>query len=106
MPSGLSPMAQQHWQSVVPQLVEMGVAKEIDTEALATMCESWSRYRDLHRYYRKGGVEDRIRLVTKVAQAEKQWFQMAGAFGMTPSDRARLTVDKDEIADSFDELLA
>jgi len=106
MPLTLSPAARKHWQRVVPLLVKMGVAKTVDTAALAGMCEAWSVYQDIHRYYRKAGVKDRLGLVTKLIAARKDWGVQAGMFGMTPSDRARLTVEPDESTDSFEDMLA
>jgi len=106
MPQSLSPEARKHWKDVVPKLVEMGVAKAVDAAALVAMCESWSIYQDLHRYYRRGGVKQRIVLATKLSVAVKTWAAQASTFGMTPSDRARLTVEPDDKTDSFEDMLA
>ena len=106
MPLTLSPAAKRHWKKVVPLLVKMGVAKTVDSAALAGMCEAWSMYQDIHRYYRRATVEDRLALVTKLIAARKDWGVQAGMFGMTPSDRARLQVERNEDVDDFDRLLA
>ena len=106
MPLDLSAEAKRHWKKTVPLLIKMGVAKAIDATALAGMCEAWSVYRDLHRYYCRGTIEERLALVNKLITARKDWGVQAGMFGMTPSDRARLTIEKEETRDDFEDMLA
>ena len=106
MPLTLSTEAKKHWKDVVPKLVAMGVAKSIDAPALVMLCESWAIYQDLRRYYLVAELTERILLAAKLQSAMKTWGNQAGMFGMTPSDRARLTVEPAESTDSFEDMLA
>lgn len=44
MPAGLSPMAQQEWARVVPELLRLEVLSKIDGKALAAYCMAYSRW--------------------------------------------------------------
>lgn len=79
MPDWLVGEARKHWEDVVPELIDMGIVKAIDTHMLACMCVWWQRFREA---------------TTKTALAESfyQWEKCARTFGMNPSDRSRLSV--------------
>ena len=106
MPSGLSAVARRHWRLNVPMIVEMGVAKAIDATSLAAMCESWAVWWELQQEYHGCELPERLKMVNRLIAARRDYGQQAGMFGMTPADRARLTVDKVEDVDEMDALMA
>lgn len=87
-PHGLTGAASEHWDLVVPSLIDTGVATAQDTPALTRLCEFWSEYESA----KKQATKDRVRLMMMVA-AHKQWIDLASRFGLTPSDRARIVSD-------------
>lgn len=87
-PKTMKGEASRHWDSIVPSLVETGVATAQDTPALIRLCEFWAEYEAA----KEQGTKDRIRLMMMVA-AHKQWIDLASRFGLTPSDRARIVSD-------------
>ena len=90
----LGPRARQWWDHAVPLLVAMGVAKELDSEAL-TAAAVW-----IEEYYRaEEQIED---IAKKIATMQKAWncYQsIARRFGLTAKDRLDLpTTDKRKTA--------
>lgn len=45
-PAYLSGSASELWDSVTPELIRLGIATEVDSSALATLCEWWQEYRN------------------------------------------------------------
>lgn len=45
-PDNLEGEASRFWDAVTPELVELGIATEVDSAALASLCEWWGEYRD------------------------------------------------------------
>lgn len=93
-PADLSDDAKAHWEAVVPDLVAGGVAKAIDTSALAAMCESWAEYSKAKRLAVYDLQEMRQRQML-MSGALKLWRDLAARFGLTPADRAKLEVVPD-----------
>ena len=79
--------AKEIWDRVVPQLTELGVATELDSDELTAMCLWWSEF---HRW-RTGQATGRE---TKMAAAYKNFRTISAKFGLTPSDRANLTTTR------------
>ena len=44
-PRSLTGEAKKLWDSITPRLVEVGIATDLDTQTLASMCEWWAEYR-------------------------------------------------------------
>ena len=84
-PRGLDPTAKKLWDAVVPELVAMGVVAKIDSTMLAEMCRWYSRYRQTASM---PNADYRQTVLTVMAW--KSFSQLAGKFGLTPSDRAKL----------------
>lgn len=88
-PEGMLPEASKHWDEVVVGLIAAGVAKKGDQPALVEMCNWWADLQMLRQ------ASDRdYRNMTLAAMCFKQWISIASRFGMTPSDRAKLSVEK------------
>ncbi len=92
-PKGMSKDATAHWDQVVPGLLNTGVATSADVSALVRMCEWWAEGEKC----RRSKSWKPMARVQAFAVAHKQWRDLASRFGLTPSDRANLTVkDKDK----------
>ena len=98
----LSGKALELWNRVVPQLVSMGVAKEIDSDSLTALCQWWQKYQDLAKR-----LDMCPRLQTAaMANAWRCFQNIAQRFGLSPSDRVGLIVDANDKPDAFDEFMA
>ena len=86
MPAKFSNDARAHWAAVVPSLIDTGVATAQDAPALIAMCEFRAEYEKAKRRKK----QDRIRLMMMVS-SHKEWVNLASRFGLTPSDRAKIT---------------
>lgn len=123
MPKGLSREAAREWRSIVPQLRAMGVLSSVDAKALAGYCHSFARWFEAEKLVKKYGVVVRepvllmgtptgyFRLkknpaVTVSEAAQKTMRAFLCEFGMTPSSRSRVRVEKQiEEADPFEQFL-
>ena len=80
------------WNRVVPDLVSMKVAATVDSDALTQMAECHALVLSAHEKVQENpiGRSERTSYLAYLAE----WGRWAGRFGMTPSDRARLRVEK------------
>lgn len=114
-PDGLSPRAKRAWQHFAPMLYDLGVLTEADTAALISLCEA-AADRDAARaalakrpglaYESRtstGAVSYRpypeVALVSDADRRVKGWLSV---FGLTPADRARVSVAQKEEPDDLD----
>jgi P27 family predicted phage terminase small subunit len=100
-PSHLSKEAKSEWKRVVDTLHNTGVMKSTDRAALAAYCEAYGRWVQAETLVRKSGLliktsNDNVIQNPAVGVANKAMTDMvryAGLFGMTPVDRAKLSMD-------------
>lgn len=96
MPPGMEEQAQKLWKTLVPQLVKVKNAVEIDSTELAAMCRWWAHYNDLMtRVESESPYDDdsetrQWRLEKRARAAWQSFDSIACRFGLTPADRARL----------------
>ena len=96
-PKHLAGEALQFWKEIVPDLVAKGIAKRLDSTVLAIMCQWYARYLKYSKQLdkMKPADPDLFRQQLLAVGAFKQFDKIAGRFGITPSDRAKLrTSDK------------
>lgn len=116
MPPHLNKPAQTEWKRIIPELQAMGILTKVDRAALAGYCQAWGKWVQ---------VENKIKKLTNALEAKghdagdlyllKQDSEKANIklllnasrdnlelmksflteFGMTPSSRSRITVEKD-----------
>lgn len=87
MPALLKGEARKLWETIVPRLVEMGIARAIDAPDLAAMCMWWSIWHSC--------IKTATRNASKMQAAAKAWTHfapLADRFGMNPSARARIAI--------------
>jgi len=111
MPKDLSKAAAKEWRSILPQLRLLGVLSQIDSKALAAYCHSFARWMEAEREVERLGivVEEPILMlgeptgyvrykknpaVTISESAMKLMKSFLIEFGMTPSSRSRVRIEK------------
>jgi P27 family predicted phage terminase small subunit len=106
-PDWLDEDAKAAWRHLIPQLDSMGVLTRIDGNALARYCRLWSRWRKAEAFLDKNGemypLKDeagkvkcfqpfpQVSIANKLAQ---QLTRLEQEFGMTPSARTRIQLNK------------
>ena len=82
-PNDLPPAGEALWDSLVPRLVALGIAKALDETALAAACRWYSVYREA---LAEGNGRN-------AAMAWRNCDRVLSRFGCTPADRARLRLE-------------
>lgn len=100
-PAELSDAAKKEWRSLGRKLLNLGIISEIDVGAFAVFCQAWARWLDAEANLTKYGpvltVKGGLRLspYIRIAESAMAYILKAGPeFGLTPSSRVRLHVDK------------
>jgi len=99
IPDELSEPAKKHWATIRPQLVESGVATNLDRGSLILLCETWATFLEAVKNVRSKGIlvigrhgepvrNPYLRVVNESTHALTRLF---AEFGMTPSSRTRVT---------------
>ncbi len=99
-PDWLDEEAHREWARVAPILQRLGVLTEIDLDALAAYCQTWSTWKAATQKIRQFGMVVKstkdgdlpiISPYVKIAHnALTQLRTLAAEFGLTPSARARV----------------
>ena len=92
MPRGLSAEAKKFWEEEVPGLIKLDLATDLDSKALAIMAELWA-------IFWKAKRDDQV---SRALSALSQLRQQMAKFGMTPADRAGLSVGKTSAGNAMD----
>ena len=109
-PEWLSPDAKAMWDRLAPDLHRQGVLSPWDVDAFAALCASYCSWREAQQIVdREGVLVDGYRgsmVKNPAAQLARDYWQTfvqaAGRFGMTPSDRAALSVGGESGGDDAD----
>jgi P27 family predicted phage terminase small subunit len=116
MPRDLPLLARAEWKVIVPELRQMGVLAKIDAKALAAYCHAFARWMEAEKSVRQLGIivmepiyglGDQLLgvkykknpAVTISEAAVKIMKAFLVEFGMTPSSRSRIRVDKPQEAE-------
>lgn len=92
-PERLSPEAKRHFDFIAAELTAIGVTKRLDTEALSILADLWRHYWQCSD---EGDVKGMVALAGK-------WSMLAGRFGLTPADRAKIMAAPQEKADETED---
>lgn len=99
-PEHLSPGARHAWREIGPALARNKVMTEMDTVALALLCETYSAWRVcVGKAQQHGPVVKQNGVLTAnpyLSRADKEadrLMKMLSAFGMDPASRSRLRVE-------------
>jgi P27 family predicted phage terminase small subunit len=101
-PTWLHKYAKKEWKAIAPKLEALGLLTEVDKTALASYCQAYARWREAEEFMKQYGTifktpSGYIQQVPQVAIAQKYMSLMLSAlskFGLSPADRAGLTVSK------------
>lgn len=101
-PAHLSDAASAEWDVVAPQLHEAGLLSTIDRTALAAYCQAYGRWVEAEVALKTHGTLVKSPsgfpmvspYLTVANKAMEQMTKMLIEFGMSPSSRSRVTVDK------------
>jgi phage terminase small subunit len=92
-PERLQGSAREHFNFVSAELSAIGVTKRIDTDALAILADLWRHYWQCSS---EGDVDGLCKVVAK-------WSALAGKFGLTPADRAKIMSGHEEKTDEIED---
>lgn len=115
VPKGLSPAAAAEWKSILPELRQLGVLSKIDGKALAAYCHAFARWMEAEVEIRRLGIVvmepifsgerflgckyKKNPAVTISEGAMKIMKAFLVEFGMTPSSRSRVRIEKPAAGD-------
>lgn len=106
-PAHLTPEAAYHWEAIAPMLHRCGLLTELDGDALAAYCESYSRWVDAKEKIGKepmmmtpNGFPVMSPYWTVARQCHDQMLKLLAEFGMSPSSRSRIKVNVKTRSDS------
>lgn len=106
-PEWLDDVAKNEWKRIISELKRLELVSNIDVAALAICCDAYSKYiratTDINKvglivsYTNKGGNKNvvqnpLINVATKYSEIYKKY---CSDFGLTPSSRIKLTINKD-----------
>jgi P27 family predicted phage terminase small subunit len=112
-PDYLDVLARREWKRVSALLAASGILTEIDGTALAAYCQAYSHWLDAEGQVRKLGTIVKTPSgypilnphVVLAKQAMQQMHKFLVEFGMTPSSRSRLRIEKPAPEDPLDAFL-
>lgn len=112
-PEWLLPEGKREWARIVPELVRLGLLAKIDRASLAAYCQCWAMYvaaiKDIEAngttFKTDTGYEGPRPSVGVAVKMLEKLSTFAAKFGLTPSDRSRIHVDKPAEVDPFAEFL-
>jgi P27 family predicted phage terminase small subunit len=114
-PTWLDVEAKREWRRVAKQLEELGVLTEVDMAAFAGYCEAYARWKEAEEFISKHGTIVKTpsgywQQVPQVSIAQtylKIMIKFCEQFGLTPSSRSRIIVDKgpNEVYDPMEMML-
>ena len=114
-PRWLSKYARSEWRYITPKLDAVGLLTKIDRGELAAYCEAFGKFREATEALQREGNEMVVQthngnyvqspwvsIQNKAAEAMHKYAQQ---FGMTPSSRTRINVEKPEEDESLVDVL-
>lgn len=112
-PDHLSDAAREHWEQVACELAEAGILTRIDRDALGLYCEAYARWVHANEQIQKfgplvkapSGYPMQSPFLAIANKAFDQMRAMLTEFGMTPSSRTKVQVERPDTADPLDEFL-
>lgn len=103
-PRWLSKYARSEWRYIVPKLYELGLLTKIDRAELAAYCEAFASFREATEALQREGNKPVIKThngnwvqnpwISIRNKSAESMHKYAQQFGMTPSARTRISVEK------------
>jgi P27 family predicted phage terminase small subunit len=112
-PRHLDRVARDEWRRVVKDLTAAGLLKTVDRSALAAYCQAYSQWVDASKRLKEqpltlvspNGYAYPNPLLGVQKRALELMHKFMTEFGMTPSSRSKVKVEKVEEADELDKIL-
>ena len=112
-PHWLLPEAKREWSRIVPELLRLGLLAKIDRAMISMWCQCWGMYVEAVRDIRKNGTAFRTEKgyegqrpsVAVMNKMIERMTALSARFGMTPSDRSKISVPQGEDKDEFAEFI-
>ena len=113
-PAHLNKEARREWKRMVADLSPLFMLTPLDRVALAVICDAWARFVEASMGLQKSGILVRGRhskepvhspYLAVINQAIAQITAMLPEFGLTPSSRSRLRIEKPAEKSDFMKLL-
>jgi len=112
-PHWLLPEAKREWSRIVPELLRLGLLAKIDRAMISMWCQCWGMYveavKDIRQngmsYSKEDGYEGQRPSVAVMNHMIEKMTTLSAKFGMTPSDRSKISVPQPEAKDAFAEFL-
>jgi P27 family predicted phage terminase small subunit len=106
-PITLSPLAAEHWDLIVEELMRLELTKPLDAGSLAAACEAWARFATATASLNRAldtktvGAADAVwgkrrATVMAVNEASREYRAWASEFGLTPSSESRLGAKRED----------
>lgn len=116
-PAWLNKEARKMWKRLAPELDRLGLLTVVDGEAFAAACQSYGIWAECEQILKaegrtvlvatKAGEHEAARPEVAIGNAALKNFKMfCSEFGLTPSSRTGIHIDKTEEQDAFRELLS
>lgn len=112
-PRELTPRAKREWRRLGRLLLAANIPTELDALALGALCQSYARWIEAQEAIARTGLLVRgdkgiprinpLLAISRDCQAE--YTRLLTEFGMTPSSRSRIRVEKAEEVDEFEALM-
>lgn len=120
-PSYLTASAKKHWKQVLPVLQKNGVITEMDMFMFEQLCSSYGDIHELRNEIKKSKTKDGKKsgvvayldgknsqttpLHTALVKAQAQYEKFSDKFGMSPTARQRLKIEKPKDKSEFEKFL-
>ena len=112
-PSHITGEAKREWKRIVPELKKLGLLTRLDRAALAGYCQSWARLVKAEKMVEKtcevlkspSGYPIMNPWLSVANKALKQVEAFVREFGLSPSSRTRVEIEKPEEPNELDNLL-
>jgi len=111
-PKWLEEMGRKHWYQLVPELRQAGILTIIDGDTLAEYCQLWAYQAREHEFMKRHATKrygakpldpkERSHLLRTILLVSQQLTRLQSEFGMTPSSRTKIKVDKVKPDDSLE----
>ena len=106
-PSWLDDVGRAAWADWLPRIAAMKILSSGDRDALALMCDTWSRYLEARKRLAEEGEVIRVEAEYRVTVKRNPWSailaehgerlrRMMSEFGLTPVGRARIGAAKEQ----------
>lgn len=111
-PRWLHPLAKKEWRRIVPELYRLGLLTVLDRAALQAYCQAYAKWREaeekakLEVFQTDSGYVGQNPYINVALKYHKEMRAWLAEFGMTPSSRVRINIDKmDDTKSEWEEIL-